>query len=770
MRITKTKHDMFKKTVLGLLTCLSVLCAAFCYCDSAVYAIDYTVRNETTKADYVDINEALSSAGNGDRLLLLKDCKLMSPVLNTCDVTVDMSGFSLDMNGYGIQNRAKLGFINSGGESGTHYFIVHENSAWTYVESPSEDQKAAAVDPDKTDSLKEDDIVKVEGSLIFSGGGTNGLGGAISNITVDGLEEDKKGSLSVNGISFVGCSAELGGVIENEGGDVTVNDVCAYGCSAVHGGFLYNANGCEASVDRVSIKFCTAGESGGAIVNNGTMEINDSLIADCTAASGGAIFNTYSLLIKDCEIKNCVASKYGGAIFNDGKGTGSGLDAKVVIENVSFDNCQAQDHLDPTGTTDYKEAIYVRNASLIMNSGYLENMIFTNDNTQDGDPVCRVEIFSGTFKDYTPRPDHVVIGSLLMSPEGGDKSIKYVVEPFISQPAPKTAKKAWDQKHTVSWKANSETDSFKILCFDDKKGDWTEYASVDEIKDGEASYSFSQTEKTAKTMRFKVVGYIDGAPVSFSEEFSIEWVDPASGPEQDDELVHHEAVPVTMEQDGMKEYWESTLTGKLYLDAFGKNEITDKTLLVIPISSVYSVTDVKVDGCSISMNVVMVRSVSYNSLKHVTKYSKQGKNTSPDVAILIRGNFDSFADVTAKDKNNKIVPVKVEKKPTVILQLKLKKTVNKEDKKRLKGDIKLINKYLKAHPFTYDITKADLNRATKITPKTNKTKAKVTGLTVTIDGKDIKLSKKDYKVLEIKDGKASIEGMGNFTGKITVVL
>ncbi len=235
-------------------------------------------------------------------------------------------------------------------------------------------------------------------------------------------------------------------------------------------------------------------------------------------------------------------------------------------------------------------------------------------------------------------------------------------------------------------------------------------------------------------------------------------------------LTHHAEVTPTMEKDGTKEYWEDEKTGKIYSDAEGKNEVTDKNSLIIPISSVYNVIDVKAEGSSISMNVVMVRSVSYNSTKHVTKYSKQGKGTTADVEILIKGDFDKFAQITAKDKNNKVVPVKPNKTPSVILQLKLKKGVSAEDKKKLKSDIKVINKYLKAHPFTYEIKPADLERATKFTVKTNKAKSKVSGLTAVVDGKELKLSKKDFRLLEIKDGKAVIEGMNNFTGKVTVEL
>ncbi len=235
-------------------------------------------------------------------------------------------------------------------------------------------------------------------------------------------------------------------------------------------------------------------------------------------------------------------------------------------------------------------------------------------------------------------------------------------------------------------------------------------------------------------------------------------------------LTHHAAVAPTMEKDGMAEYWEDTETGKLYADAEGKNEVKDKTSLIIPISSVYNVTNVKIDGCSISMNVVMVKSVSYNGTKHVTKLSKQGKGTTADVDILIKGNFDKIADVAVKDKNNKTVPVKAEKKPMVTLQLKLKKSVSKEDKKKLKSDIKTINQYLKAHPFNYEISRTDLGSATKIEAKSNKTKTKVSGLTVTLNGQTVKLSKKDFKVTDINDGVATIEGEGNFTGKVMVKL
>lgn len=188
----------------------------------------------------------------------------------------------------------------------------------------------------------------------------------------------------------------------------------------------------------------------------------------------------------------------------------------------------------------------------------------------------------------------------------------------------------------------------------------------------------------------------------------------------------------------------------------------------LPVESGYNVINVKPEGCSISMNVVMVKSVSYNGTKHVTKYSKQGKGTSSDVYISVKGNFEQIADVTAKDKNNKIVPVKADKKPAVILQLKLKKTLSKEDKKKYKAEIKVINKYLKAHPFTYEIKPADLSRVSKYTLKTDKAKTKLTNLTVIINGVTMKLSKKDFMVKEIKDGKAVVEGRNNYIGTVMV--
>ena len=248
-------------------------------------------------------------------------------------------------------------------------------------------------------------------------------------------------------------------------------------------------------------------------------------------------------------------------------------------------------------------------------------------------------------------------------------------------------------------------------------------------------------------------------------------------------LIRREYKAATATEPGHIEYWECTECGKYFSDAEGTHEIGYEDTVInlvseepdpdpikddLPVESGYNVINVKPEGCSISMNVVMVKSVSYNGTKHVTKYSKQGKGTSSDVYISVKGNFEQIADVTAKDKNNKIVPVKADKKPSVILQLKLKKTLSKEDKKKYKAEIKVINKYLKAHPFTYEIKPADLSRVSKYTLKTDKAKTKLTNLTVIINGVTMKLSKKDFTVKEIKDGKAVVEGRNNYIGTVMV--
>ena len=94
------------------------------------------------------------------------------------------------------------------------------------------------------------------------------------------------------------------------------------------------------SVKIMDLKFTQGNmELGGAINNNGTLELENCLFEDNHASQGGAIYNTGTITITKCTFTGNGADKtdssYGGAIFN-GK-TGS-----CTITGSSFQNNQAK--------------------------------------------------------------------------------------------------------------------------------------------------------------------------------------------------------------------------------------------------------------------------------------------------------------------------------------------------------------------------------------------------------------------------------------------
>jgi hypothetical protein len=82
------------------------------------------------------------------------------------------------------------------------------------------------------------------------------------------------------------------------------------------GGAIFNASGRYLVLDKATLRGNSA-FSGGAILNEGTLEIRDSLIAESVADNGGAIRNNSELVISSSTFQGNSA-EVGGAIFNNG--------------------------------------------------------------------------------------------------------------------------------------------------------------------------------------------------------------------------------------------------------------------------------------------------------------------------------------------------------------------------------------------------------------------------------------------------------------------
>jgi len=117
-------------------------------------------------------------------------------------------------------------------------------------------------------------------------------------------------------------------------------------------------------VENCTIRDCVSGVPGevhfpvsgdaGAIYNGGTMHLQHSVVTNCEAvffsfSAGGAILNEGSLTIEDSTIHSCIAGS-GGAIWNEGR---------LAINNSLVADCSAGSENDGGGLRNSGEAVFV---------------------------------------------------------------------------------------------------------------------------------------------------------------------------------------------------------------------------------------------------------------------------------------------------------------------------------------------------------------------------------------------------------------------------
>ncbi len=83
----------------------------------------------------------------------------------------------------------------------------------------------------------------------------------------------------------------------------------------------------------ISKNFCSNGTEGGAIKNNGLLEIDGAIISENSAIIGGGIYNAGTAVIKNATILENIATQNGGGIYNIGT---------LTIQNVLISKNQAQ--------------------------------------------------------------------------------------------------------------------------------------------------------------------------------------------------------------------------------------------------------------------------------------------------------------------------------------------------------------------------------------------------------------------------------------------
>ncbi len=166
-------------------------------------------------------------------------------------------------------------------------------------------------------------------------------------------------------------------------------------------------------------------------------------------------------------------------------------------------------------------------------------------------------------------------------------------------------------------------------------------------------------------------------------------------------------------------------------------------------------------GQTVSMNISVNRSVSYNGKKHVSSTDNPGRSKTGDLDIKITSDLPNNMKITFKYKNNKSASGK-----TPYFYIKLKASgLEPEEKKRLKA----INKYLKLpeNRVEFTINPCDLSRCRLVTisyTKSDEGEIKIRKVSADTGGQVIKLSKKDY-TMKRERGLLCITGRRNFTGR-----
>jgi len=136
-------------------------------------------------------------------------------------------------------------------------------------------------------------------------------------------------NIQIKNITLKGGYGGYGGAIHNNG-IMEINKSSLIDNSAGYGGAIYNKNG-EMIIRDSELKQNMAKSNGGAIFNyKGEMTIENSRLNQNSGKQGGAIHNYRAILtVKKSSLSNNISKDLGGAIFNDGN------QMKIIESSIS---------------------------------------------------------------------------------------------------------------------------------------------------------------------------------------------------------------------------------------------------------------------------------------------------------------------------------------------------------------------------------------------------------------------------------------------------
>lgn len=296
-----------------------------------------------------------NKADNGGAIAMWKDAEHGD--LKSALVLTDVSFKANTATGNG-------GAIAIGAESGT--VTVGKNAVF----SGNKATNGGAIWNESALTIREGAVFSNNGSL------ASNAGGAIYNAG--------KGTISeIKGATFNGNAAQYGGAINNAGivanelGKITIVSSVFSGNTAFNGGALRNQGVASLSGAEVSESVFTGNtaKNGAAVWNGerGQMTIDkttfDSNVATGGLGQGGAITNNGTLSLSDSVFSNNTADKLGGAIFNDKKGS-----LTLTGENTFSGNTA-----NGVGNDIYNIGTLTNNGTATLSSGLVNAGTFTNN-------------------------------------------------------------------------------------------------------------------------------------------------------------------------------------------------------------------------------------------------------------------------------------------------------------------------------------------------------------------------------------------------------
>ena len=267
-----------------------------------------------------NIYEALSVGGS---LKLLNDVDYGGSMSVGVNLTIDLNGYVLKMNGIKVEKGGSLTIIDSRPDA-EHKFTPNADGLWVR---------------DEQNGTK-----TVNGGVIY--GGTGSIG---TSVYGGGVYVEGGGTFTVNGGNIVGCTASAtfqargGGVFVAEKGTFTMSGGSIAGCTAVggysYGGGIYNEGTVNLS-GTAEIRDCHAKDSdegdaafgGGISDSGGTPAISGNVrITGCTASGGG----TDAVSMDTGSVIS--GGTFDGSVQNTGTISGGTFNGRVVNSKMITD-------------------------------------------------------------------------------------------------------------------------------------------------------------------------------------------------------------------------------------------------------------------------------------------------------------------------------------------------------------------------------------------------------------------------------------------------